>query len=95
MAKVTVKLFGVLRMDTHLASEEIEAEKLDDIFALLNRRVDEVYEDNKQKNAALKHPDKLSFKDAVIFINGNRVSRKNTPLTDGAEIWLLSPASGG
>lgn len=95
MAKVTVKLFGVLRVDTHLAKEEVDAEKLEDIFVLLNQRVDEVYEENKKSNSRLEHPDPLSFKDAVVFINGDRVSKKKRILNDGDEIWLLSPASGG
>ena len=95
MAKVTVKLFGVLRVDTHLAKEEVEAERLDDIFALLNRKVDEIYEENKKTNRTLEHPDPLSFKDALVFIDGERVSKKKRTLKDGEEIWLLSPASGG
>ncbi len=95
MAKVTVKLFGVLRVDTHLAKEEVEAEKLEDIFALLNQRVDAVYEENKKENSRLEHPDPLSFKDALVYIDGERVSKKKRPLKDGEEIWLLSPASGG
>ena len=44
MAQVKVKLFGVFRVDTHVAETEIQAEKL---------------------------------------------------ISDGDEIWLLSPASGG
>ncbi len=95
MARVTVKLFGVLRVDTHLAKEEVEADRLEDIFALLNRKVDEIYEENKKNNSTLKHPDALSFKDALVFIDGERVSKKKRLLKDGEEIWLLSPASGG
>lgn len=95
MAKVTVKLFGVLRVDTHLAKEEVEAERLDEIFALLNQRVDAIYEENKKMNRSLEHPAPLSFKDALVFINGERVSKKKRLLNDGEEIWLLSPASGG
>ena len=95
MARVTVKLFGVLRVDTHLAKEEIDAGKLEDIFDLLNRKVDEIYQEHKKMNSSLKAPDKLSFKDAVVFINGKRVSGKHYRLKDGEEIWLMSPASGG
>ena len=95
MAKVTVRLYGVLRVDTHLAKEEIEASKLDDIFALLNRKVDAIYEENVKEKPSLEHPEKLSFKDAIVYINGDRCAKKNKALKDGDDIWLLSPASGG
>ena len=67
MAKVTVKLFGVLRMDTKLKAEEINIDKVEDIFDSLNLIVDERFEENK----------------------------KSKKLSDGDEVWLLSPASGG
>ncbi|MBE6018330.1 MAG: MoaD/ThiS family protein [Lachnospiraceae bacterium] len=95
MADVTIKLFGVLRVDTHLACEQVNAERLGDIFALLNKRVDEVYAENKKLHPSLEHPPALSFKDAIVYINGERCSKKNRKLNDGEEIWLLSPASGG
>ena len=95
MARVTVKLFGVLRVDTHLAKEEIDADKLEEIFDLLNRKVDGIYQEHKKNNSSLKAPDKLSFKDAVVFVNGKRVAGKHYRLKDGEEIWLMSPASGG
>lgn len=95
MAKVRVKLFGVLRVDTHLANEQIEAEKLLDIFDLLNRKVDENYAERLKEDARLEHPEPLSFKDALVYVNGERCTRKNKALQDGDEIWLLSPASGG
>lgn len=95
MADVTIKLFGVLRVDTHLACEQVNAEKLGDIFALLNERVDAVFAENKKAHPSLEHPPALSFKDAIVYINGERCSKKNRKLSDGEEIWLLSPASGG
>lgn len=95
MAKVTIKLFGVLRVDTHLANEQIEASRLDEIFALLNRKVDTIYEENLKSNPYLEHPAPLSFKDAIVYIDGQRCARKRRVLKDGEEIWLMSPASGG
>ena len=95
MADVTIKLFGVLRVDTHLACEQVNAEKLGDIFALLNERVDKIYAENVKNDPSLEHPDPLSFKDAIVYINGERCSKKNRKLNGGEEIWLLSPASGG
>lgn len=95
MAKVRVKLFGVLRMDTHLAEEEIDIGKVADIFDSLNARVDEVYAENKKADPSLARPAKLSFKDAIIYINGERCANKRKKLADSDEVWLLSPASGG
>ncbi len=95
MAKVTVNLFGVFRIDTHLAKEQVDIDKVADIFPVLNSRVDDVYAENKAKNPSLQRPRPLAFKDAVVFINGERCSRKDRKLSDNDEIWLLSPASGG
>ena len=95
MAEVTVKVFGVLRSDTHIASEKTEAEKLEDVFDVLNAIAEERYEENLKENPGLPHPDYLSFSDAVVYINGKKCKKKKTRLNDGDEIWLLSPASGG
>jgi molybdopterin converting factor small subunit len=37
MAKVTVKLFGVYRVDTNIATTEINADKLSDLLDELNK----------------------------------------------------------
>lgn len=95
MAKVTVKLFGVLRIDTQLAGEQIDIERVSDIFGVLNKRIDEIYAENKAAKPSLERPSPLAFKDAVVFINGERCSRKGKRLADNDEVWLLSPASGG
>ena len=95
MAEVTIKVFGVLRVDTHIASEKVRAEKLGDVFDVRNAVVEEKYEENLKKNPDLPHPGYLSFKDAVVYINGERCSKKKIKLKDGDEVWLLSPASGG
>ena len=83
MAKVTVKLFGVYRVDTHIAVTEIDAEKLSDLLKELNRI------------ATGEHKSSLSFTDAAVFINGEHCKKKGRKLSDGDEIWILSPASGG
>ncbi|MBR0415286.1 MAG: MoaD/ThiS family protein [Clostridia bacterium] len=83
MAKVTVKLFGVYRVDTHIADVEMEAEKLSDIFKQLGNMVSE------------EHKSTIAFSDATVFINGERCKKKRQRLQDGDEVWMLSPASGG
>lgn len=95
MAEITVKLFGVLRMDSHIKSEKINAEKVADIFDVLNKRIEEIHGARAERLSALPVPKLLSFKDALIFINGKRCSKAKFKLHDGDEIWLLSPASGG
>lgn len=84
MAKIRVRLFGVFRMDTHVAETEIEAARLKDVFGALN-----------DKLGIQKTESGLAFKDALIYVNGEPCARKSTKLNDGDELWLLSPASGG
>ena len=83
MANVIVKLFGVYRMDTHIAHTEIQADKLSDLLDSLN------------KIATGEHKSSIAFTDATVFINGEHCRKKKQKLNDGDEVWLLSPASGG
>lgn len=83
MAKVNVKLFGVYRIDTHIAHTEIEAQKLSDVLDELN------------KMATGENKSSISFSDATVFVNGEHCKKKKQKLNDGDEVWLLSPASGG
>ena len=84
MAKVKVKLFGVYRVDTRTAEVELEAERLKDVFTALHEKLGGVRMDSG-----------LQFKDAAVYVNGESCRRKSAKLSDGDEIWLLSPASGG
>ncbi len=95
MAQVIVKLFGVLRVDTSLARAEVSAERACDIFDTINSRVTEIYEEKRQHQPDLEKPDEITFKNALVFINGERCGKKNMQLQDGDEIWIMSPASGG
>ncbi len=84
MAKVTVKLFGVFRVDTRTPQLELECDKLRDVFKQLNEKLGHIRMDSG-----------LQFKDAVVYVNGEACKKKSRALQDGDEIWLLSPASGG
>ena len=84
MAKVKVKLFGVFRIDSKIAETQVEAEKLRDVFTALN-----------EQTGGAKMDSSLEFKDAVVYVNGERCAKKSKKLSDGDELWLLSPASGG
>lgn len=99
MAKVNVKLFGVLRMGTGLAQADIEVNTVAEIFDVLNNLIAEQYPAKKAQAEAqgkqLPQPDILSFKDAIVYINEERCPKKKRALADGDRIMLLSPASGG
>ena len=82
MARVTVKLFGVFRVDTHTPSLEMQADKLGDVLPALQEKLGQM-------------DSGLQFKDATVYINGESCKKKARALCDGDEIWLLSPASGG
>ena len=84
MAKVTVKLFGVYRVDTGTKELELECGTLRDVFAALHEKLGGVQMDSG-----------LQFKDAAVYVGGEPCKKKSRKLTDGDEIWLLSPASGG
>lgn len=83
MATVKVKLFGVYRVDTHIATTQITADKLSDLLKELN------------KIATGEHKSSLSFSDATVYINGEHCKKKRQKLNDGDEVWFLSPSSGG
>ena len=82
MANVKVKMFGVIRLGSGLKSTECSASDLDEVFK---------YVDSISPNSA----EKFSFDDAIVFINGDRVTKKKYELKDNDEVWLMSPASGG
>ena len=96
MATVTVKLFGVLRVDSGLAAQEVNAARVQDIFGILNDEIEKQFAQRAaQSPKPLEKPEPLAFKDAIVFINGERCKRKGHALADGDEVWLMSPASGG
>lgn len=108
---VKVKVFGVIRTTTGFSYLEVEAKTVNDIFEIISRRMAIGYEEDqeelerkkndpnvkyiKPKNPALEYHQSLKFKDAVVYVNGERCLRKGRKLTDGDEVWLLSPAAGG
>lgn len=86
MAKVTVKLFGVMRLDSKQNGAQIEIGKISDIFDVLNENI----KSGGEQDAKL-----LSFNDAAVFVNGERCKKKTFKVSDGDEVWLMSPSSGG
>ena len=95
MAEVTVKLFGVFRTDTHIASTVINADRVIDLFPALNQKVEESFLEKEKENPGLEKPEPFKYKDAIVYINGEKCSKKSRELKTGEEIWIMSPASGG
>lgn len=108
---VKVKVFGVIRTTTGFSYLEVDAKTVNDIFEIISRRMAIGYEEDREelerkkndpnvkyikpKNPALEYHQRLQFKDAVVYVNGERCLRKSRKLSDGDEVWLLSPAAGG
>ena len=47
------------------------------------------------RNEALMPHKDLQFKDAIVYVAGERCMKKKMKLQGDEEIWLLSPAAGG
>lgn len=108
---VKVKIFGVIRTTTGFSYLELEANKVKDIFTEISRKMEIGYKEDlkkleeqkndpnkkyvKPRNPALNPQESLEFGDAVVYVNGERCMRKGKKLSDGDEVWLLSPAAGG
>lgn len=108
---VKVKIFGVIRTTTGFGYLETEAATVNDIFEIISKKMAQGYIEDKikleqmkndpnvkyikPKNPALEYHERLQFKDAVVYVNGERCMRKGRKLTSGDEVWLLSPAAGG
>ena len=95
MAEVTVKLFGVYRTDTHISSAVINAGKVIDLFPVINKKADEIFAEKKMHNPTLEKPKPVKYNDAVVYVNGEKCSKKSRVLKSGEEVWIMSPASGG
>lgn len=81
---VTVRFFGMLRMDLGQSSLTVDAAS---VRELVNRVALQV---------GLRDRNRLAS--AVIFVNGENIARRRglrTPLSDGDEVQFFSPATGG
>lgn len=82
MAKVTVKVFGVYRVDSGVKEYTAEANIVDEVFLSLNY--------------LSKVPDSdINFNNTAVFVNNKPCSKKKMKLKDGDEVWIMSPAGGG
>lgn len=81
---VTVRFFGMLRMDLGQSSLTADAASVRELVDRVAPRI------------GLKDGRRLA--NAVIFVNGENIARRRglrTPLSDGDEVQFFSPATGG
>lgn len=77
---ITVKLMGMLRLDSGIRELKLEADSVKKLFDALVRQSGSIT------------PKKLDG--CVVFINGKQGS-KRSKLVDGDEVILMSPVAGG
>lgn len=83
---VTVRLFGLLRLDTGIKAFSADAGSVRDLYPIL-------LEEARRKNpgSGIKASD---IDGCIIMVNGKQ-GRKSTKLRDGDQVVLMSPVSGG
>lgn len=77
---ITVKLMGLLRLDSGIKELSLEAGSVKQLYDMLSERYEKL--GPKQLNGCL------------VFINGRQGS-KRSKLEDGDELILMSPVAGG
>lgn len=86
MAEVTVKLYGLFRLDSGIREISLRGERVRDLYGPL------------AKAAKAKNPDTdfspKQLRGCMILING-RPGKDRDRLRDGDEVSLLSPVAGG
>jgi len=84
---ITVKLFGLFRLDTGIKQVEIErADTVKDIYPVLLAKAKEV---NPRTKITAKDID-----GCIIVLNGVQ-TKKSAALKDGDQVHLMSPVCGG
>lgn len=83
---VHVKLFGLLRLDTGLKELSAEAGSVGALYPVLLAAAKRANPETKITAA--------DIDGCIVVING-RQSKKSSRLSDGDEVWLMSPVCGG
>ena len=83
---IKVKLFGTLRLDTHIKEISIEAKTVNDIYPIL---LEEIKKNDSNTNISIKN-----LKGCIVTVN-DKPANKNTKLNDNDIVILLSPVCGG
>ncbi len=83
---VTVKLFGLFRLDTGLKEIKAEASSVKELYPIL-------LEEAKKVNPTTMIT-AADIDGCIVVINGKQ-SKKNGKLRDGDTVFLMSPVCGG
>ena len=83
---VTVKLFGLFRLDTGLKSLNVEANSVKELYPILLAEAKKVKPDTRITAA--------DIDGCIVVINGKQ-GKKSSPLNDGDQVSLMSPVCGG
>ena len=83
---VTVKLFGLFRLDTGLKEIKAEASSVKELYPIL---LDEAKKVNPTTMIT-----EADIDGCIVVINGKQ-SKKNSKLRDGDTVFLMSPVCGG
>jgi len=77
---ITVKLFGLLRLDTGIRELQLEAGSVQDVYAAILARTTAVT--------------RRDLEGCIVLVNGEQ-KNKRARLKPGDEVTLLSPVAGG
>lgn len=83
---VTVKIFGLLRLDTGLKEIKVEARTVKDIYPVLLEETKKINPESKITSKDI---------DGCIVVVNNTQTNKNAKLNDGDIVMLMSPVCGG
>lgn len=83
---VRVKLFGLFRLDTGLKELTAEAKTVKELYPIL---LSEAKRENPNTTITAADID-----GCIVIINGKQ-SKKSSKLSDGDEVYLMSPVCGG
>jgi len=78
---VTVRLFGMFRLETGLKEVSLEADKVKELYPLLAKSAGRKFE-------------KKYFENCVVVVNGAPAGNQ-TALKDGDLVFLTTPMAGG
>lgn len=86
MAEVTVKLFGLFRLDSGIHEIRLSGQRVRDLYEPLAEAA-------RAKNPATAFSEK-QLRGCMVLING-RPAREKDRLQQGDQVFLLSPVAGG
>ena len=77
---ITVKLYGLLRLDSGIRELSLDAKTIPELYSRLLEKTDRI--------------SKKDLEGCVLLVNGKAANRR-TKLADGDVVHLLSPVAGG